>query len=518
LPGVLGIGVALAMMEIIDAYSVSRRDVSLTLATVVGAFGICVGAMLVWRIRQKLSEQNLRLDVALNNMNQGLCMFDPQGRIAIWNERYRQMYNIDPCDIWRGCSVPDLLAARMKAGTFPLDPERYDADLRAALMQGRAFTLNVELKDGRTIAVVNHPMPGGGWVATHEDVSERERAERELKSTRTFLNTIIENVPSPIIVKSMPALQYLLINRAAEKYLGVDRSAMLGKTVADVMPPSSAQMIEAEDRKVIASGQTSFCDEHTMQTPGNGTRIVTATRLTVKEDGRPQYLISVINDLTERKHNEQRIEHLAHHDALTDVPNRAAFNGCIVSTIGLASVSNESFALLCMDLDRFQSVNDVFGHAMGDALLREVARRLEAACQGAPFLRGSAATNLPSSRRPGPSRPRPRRSQNGWLRRLIATLKSTAASCTWDSRSASASIRKMVLTLRPSSRTRMRRCSARNRRCVGPSAFSKYRWTSSCARSGPCSRICAQRSRATSLRCTFSRRRALMATSPASKR
>jgi PAS domain S-box-containing protein len=111
-----------------------------------------------------------------------------------------------------------------------------------------------------------------------------------------------------------------LINRAAEKYLGVDRSAMLGKTVADVMPPSSAQMIEAEDRKVIASGQTSFCDEHTMQTPGNGTRIVTATRLTVKEDGRPQYLISVINDLTERKRNEQRIEHLAHHDALTDFP------------------------------------------------------------------------------------------------------------------------------------------------------------------------------------------------------
>jgi diguanylate cyclase (GGDEF)-like protein/PAS domain S-box-containing protein len=386
--GVLGIGVALAMMEIIDAYSVSRRDVSLTLATVVGAFGICViGAMLVWRIRQKLSEQNLRLDVALNNMNHGLCMFDPQGRIAIWNERYRQMYNIDPCDIWRGCSVPDLLAARMKAGTFPLDPERYDADLRAALMQGRAFTLNVELKDGRTIAVVNQPMPGGGWVATHEDVSERERAERELESTRTFLNTIIENVPSPIIVKSMPALQYLLINRAAEKYLGVDRSAMLGKTVADVMPPSSAQMIEAEDRKVIASGQTSFCDEHTMQTPGNGTRIVTATRLTVKEDGRPQYLISVINDLTERKRNEQRIEHLAHHDALTDLPNRAAFNECIVSTIGLASVSNESFALLCMDLDRFQSVNDVFGHAMGDALLREVARRLEAACQGAFFAR-----------------------------------------------------------------------------------------------------------------------------------
>jgi hypothetical protein len=66
----------------------------------------------------------------------------------------------------RRCSVPDLLAARLKAGTFSLDPERYDADLRAARMQGRAFALNVDLKDGRTIAVVNQPMPGGGWVAS----------------------------------------------------------------------------------------------------------------------------------------------------------------------------------------------------------------------------------------------------------------------------------------------------------------------------------------------------------------
>ena len=97
----------------------------------------------------------------------------------------------------------------------------------------------------------------------------------------------------------------------------------------------------------------------------------------------PQYLISVINDLTERKHHEQRIEHLARHDPLTDLPNRTAFNDCIASTIGLAAGSRESFALLCMDLDRFKAVNDVFGHAVGDALLREVGRRLGAVSHGA---------------------------------------------------------------------------------------------------------------------------------------
>jgi len=387
--GVLGVVIALAMMAIIDHYSAFASSISIALAAVVGGFGIClVGSMSAWRIRQRLTEQNLRLDVALNNMNQGLCMFDAQNRLVVWNERYLELYNIDPSHVRRGSTIRDLLDARIAAGTFPLDPGRYDADLRAPLKQGKAFTLSVELKDGRTIAVANQPMKDGGWVATHEDITERNRAERELERTRSFLDTIIENVPSPIIVKSIPDLQYLLINRAAEKYLGADRSNILGKTVTDIMPKSSAETIGEEDRKLIASGQTAFLGEHAVLTPGNGMRIVTATRLPVKTaDGKPQYLISVINDLTERKRHEQRIEHMAHHDPLTDLPNRAAFNDCIVSTVALAAAAKESFGLICMDLDRFKSVNDVFGHAVGDALLREVARRLGTTCQGAYFAR-----------------------------------------------------------------------------------------------------------------------------------
>ena len=116
-------------------------------------------------------------------------------------------------------------------------------------------------------------MQSGGWVATHEDVTERNLAERELESTRSFLSRIIENVPSPIIVKSIPDLRYLLVNRAAEKYLGIGRSAMLGKTCADIMPQSSAEKIEAEDRKLVASGEPAFLDEHAVITPANGTRI-----------------------------------------------------------------------------------------------------------------------------------------------------------------------------------------------------------------------------------------------------
>jgi len=384
--GVLGFAVTLAGLKFIGAYAVPLSSLSVALAAVAGALlsMVLTGCARAGRFMQMLSKHNAQLDIALNNMIQGLCMFDRHNRLVVWNQRYQTMYNIDPRHIWHGCGIRDLLEARKAAGTFPGDPAKYEAELRAAIDQGKAFTLNIELKDGRTIAVVNAPTKDGGWVATHEDITERKRAERELEHTRSFLDTIIENVPSPIVVKDIPNLRYLLINRAAEKYLGVGRATMLGKTAGEIMPKASAETIEAEDKNLIESGQTAFLDEHAVVTPGNGTRIVTATRLPVMgSDGKPQYLISVIRDVTERKRHEQRIAHMAHHDPLTDLPNRAAFNECIAATIDLAAVSRESFAVLGIDLDRFKAVNDVFGHSVGDALLREVARRLEMACQGA---------------------------------------------------------------------------------------------------------------------------------------
>jgi diguanylate cyclase (GGDEF)-like protein/PAS domain S-box-containing protein len=384
--GVLGFLITLAVVVVIDAYSVSLTTLSISLAAVLGSLlGMSLaGALSAWRIRLKLAEQKLRVDGAINNMIQGLCMFDAQNRLVVWNERYRTMYRIDPNDIWQGCTIRDLLDARIKAGTFSLDPARYDADLRAALKQGKAFTNEIELPDGRMVDVINQPIQGGGWVATHEDVTERKRAERELEHTRTFLDTIIENVPSPIIVKEVGSRRYLLINRAAEKYLGIDRATMLGKRAVDVMSRAAADHIEAEDQKLMESGKINFLGEHAIDTPGNGTRIVTTTRMQVKgADGKPQYLISVIRDLTDDKRHEQRIAHMVHHDALTDLPNRSAFNECISATVELATKSKESFAVLCLDLDRFKNVNDVYGHAVGDSLLKQVAHMLGSVCEGA---------------------------------------------------------------------------------------------------------------------------------------
>jgi diguanylate cyclase (GGDEF)-like protein/PAS domain S-box-containing protein len=294
------------------------------------------------------------------------------------------MYDIAPDGLSYGMPLRDVLAARAAAGTFSLDPDRYINDIGDVIRQRKTFTMTTTLRDGRVIALLNQPMAGGGFVATHEDITARTQAERALQQTHAFLDSVIENVPTPIMVKDIHSTRYLLINRAAETYLGVSRSAVLGKTVEEIMPASTAAIISAEDRRLIIEGRPIFFDEHAVVTPGNGTRVVTASRLAVRDaKGELRYLISMVSDLTERKRDEQRLAHMANHDSLTDLPNRAAFNACMAATIDLAGAAGESFAILCMDLDRFKAVNDVYGHETGDALLREVARRIEAACQGA---------------------------------------------------------------------------------------------------------------------------------------
>jgi len=384
--GLIGFGATLIGVEFIHANALPLSALTVAFAAMIGSLaGIgLVGMLAAWRERPSSSEHKVLLERALNNMHEALCMFDADNRLLVWNRRYIETYRIDPERVRVGCTIRDLLDARIAVGTFPLDPARYDAELRAALKLGKTYRLDIELADGRVMHVVNQPIAGGGWVAVHDDITERKRAERALEHTRQFLDTIIENVPSPIIVKDIPELRYLFVNRAAETILGLSREAILGKSATEVMPGPTAEMVDAHDRELIESGKPMFIDEHVIVTPGNGTRIVTANRLPViGGDGKPQYLISVITDITDRKRSEQRIAHMAHHDPLTDLPNRAAFNECLGATIDLAAASNEQFAVLCMDLDRFKAVNDVFGHAVGDALLREVALRLQESCQGA---------------------------------------------------------------------------------------------------------------------------------------
>ncbi|MGA8615014.1 MAG: methyl-accepting chemotaxis protein [Xanthobacteraceae bacterium] len=121
---------------------------------------------------------------ALNNMTQGLCMFDGAARLILCNERYIEMYQLRPEHARRGTPLRDLLIERTAAGTFLGDPDAYVAEALQQVAEGRTETKTIEFKDGRVITLVGRPIRGGGWLATHTDVTDQLLAEKERDALR----------------------------------------------------------------------------------------------------------------------------------------------------------------------------------------------------------------------------------------------------------------------------------------------------------------------------------------------
>jgi diguanylate cyclase (GGDEF)-like protein/PAS domain S-box-containing protein len=191
-------------------------------------------------------------------------------------------------------------------------------------------------------------------------------------------------VPATLVVKAAHDRRYVLINRAGENFFGLSRDEMVGKTSHEVFSKAQADIIAQRDEELLASPTEIFVNDHPLKTPRKGTRLITTKKVTIRDDkGEPLYLVNVIEDVTDRKRAEARIEYLANHDALTELPNRAAFTRHLELAVEGASKNGENFAVLYVDLDRFKEVNDIFGHAGGDRLLCEMGRRLQAAAEGA---------------------------------------------------------------------------------------------------------------------------------------
>jgi diguanylate cyclase (GGDEF)-like protein/PAS domain S-box-containing protein len=237
------------------------------------------------------------------------------------------------------------------------------------------------------------------------DLTERQRVEDELRATREFLDAVVENVPVAIDVKEPREHRYVLINRAAEEFWGLGREEMIGRRAHEIFPGTTAEILEANWKDLVRERMPALLHDFAVDTPGRGMRLARIKRHPVfDQSGEPRLLLSVIEDVTEHRRTEAQIAHMARHDALTDLPNRAAFNDYLALTIDRAAVSATPFAVLCLDLDRFKDVNDVFGHSIGDALLQAATRRLRDAC-GTAFLAriGGDEFNLVTTDLPQPA-------------------------------------------------------------------------------------------------------------------
>ena len=149
---------------------------------VAGAAILILGLSLAGALAdRRVQERGQQFVNAVNNMSHGIVMFDASERLVVCNDRYIQMYGLSRDQVKRGTTLRELLQLRKAAGLLTRDPEEYRSEILRKVNSGEVMHAIVERADGRSIAVTSCPMPDGSWVSTHEDVTERRRAEEQIE-------------------------------------------------------------------------------------------------------------------------------------------------------------------------------------------------------------------------------------------------------------------------------------------------------------------------------------------------
>ncbi|MER9708046.1 PAS-domain containing protein [Mesorhizobium sp. M0204] len=183
-----------------------------------------------------LQDQALRFQTAIENISQGICFFDADERLILCNRRYAEIYRLAPEQLQPGVALREIVERRVAVGTSAMNADAYLGLARAVNSGTASGNWTAELADGRTIQVCHQPMPDGGWVATHEDISELS-ANRLVVDERISLQTLIDLVPDYMWVKDTES-RFVVANRAIASDSGRDSTSdMIGLSDFDLHAP-----------------------------------------------------------------------------------------------------------------------------------------------------------------------------------------------------------------------------------------------------------------------------------------
>lgn len=213
------------------------------------------------------------------------------------------------------------------------------------------------------------------YVAVKEDITERKSAEAKLARSEASLRAILDNVPYLIWLKDAQS-RFMAVNRAffnTTNLATIDE--VVGKTDFDLWPKQLAEKYRADDAEVMSTRQQKLTEELSL----DGDRpfwVETFKAPVLDQEGNLIGTTGFARDITERKQTEEMVRHMAHHDALTGLPNRAMLSDRIQQSLVKARREKTTVAVLLVDLDKFKPINDTYGHAIGDLLLQDASRRM----------------------------------------------------------------------------------------------------------------------------------------------
>jgi diguanylate cyclase (GGDEF)-like protein/PAS domain S-box-containing protein len=205
---------------------------------------------------------------------------------------------------------------------------------------------------------------------------------QRLLSSAEALQKIIDIIPSPVFVKDTEH-RWVIMNDAMVDAIGEPREILLQKSDFDVFPDEQARAAWASDDEVLATGQT--CETEERLTNASGDERVVLTRKSLLRLGPgagTKFVVGILSDVTSYREAAAHSHFLSRHDVLTGLPNRVLFQERLREAVGHGNREIDNVAVLLVDLDGFKAVNDAYGHAAGDELLRVVAGRLSEVVRG----------------------------------------------------------------------------------------------------------------------------------------
>ncbi len=334
------------------------------------------------------SDLHALLEEAIHNLSLGIVIFNDKRQVVFCNRRYMKMYGLSPEQVKPGTPTSDLIKHRLKLGL----KVRVSHDEYIRERVGRDIALDTtvqEFTDGRIIAYTVRPLPDGGGIATHEDVTEREELQARLKQeyergkeqeealrVRNFqFDTAINNMSQGLCFFDADYKLIVCNDRFLELYDIPPGKVGPGTPLTEIVDLRyQAGSFPAMSRDEYVRWRTNVA----VSNEAKDSIVELMNGKTIKIRHRPMPgsgWVATHEDITEQRRAEVKIEHMAHHDALTDLANRALLNERLEQALVHVN-GGQMVAVHHLDLDQFKAVNDTFGHHAGDKLLKIVADRL----------------------------------------------------------------------------------------------------------------------------------------------